>query len=338
MQSDRQYYQSGTDYRGRSDWDSFESVKNALNLRSGLGNETDDSGRDSFKKNSGVTEGSSFYMMTYTRVSGSAVKEEARAEDYQYDLLYLLIRRLMLYGLAGIKGYNAGFGMYQAGNGSYLQQYSSYEEYEETSFAAQGQAVTEDGRKIDFDIEVSMSRSYMEYMCVGTSSIEDALCDPLIINVGSGISHISDQKFFFDLDADGKKDEISMTGKGSGFLALDRNGDGKINDGSELFGTKSGDGFADLAKYDSDRNGWIDENDEIFSKLKVWCRGEHGEDILMDLKKADVGAIYLGSASTEFTLGRADGSRNGVIRSTGLFLHESTGEAGTVQHLDMAVR
>ena len=54
----------------------------------------------------------------------------------------------------------------------------------------------------------------------------------------SNITSISDQKFKFDINADGKEDDISFVGKGSGFLALDKNGDGKINDGSELFGTK----------------------------------------------------------------------------------------------------
>ena len=71
----------------------------------------------------------------------------------------------------------------------------------------------------------------------------DALFDPLIVNIGSDTADVCDQTFKFDLDADGTEDEISMLGKGSGFLALDKNGDGKINDGSELFGTKSGDGF-----------------------------------------------------------------------------------------------
>ena len=120
--------------------------------------------------------------------------------------------------------------------------------------------------------------------------------------------------------------------------SADKNNDGKINDGSELFGTKSGDGFRDLRKYDSDGNGWIDENDDVFNKLKVWCKGEHGEDILMDLKEADVGAIFLGSQKTDFTLMGADGSTNGVIRSTGVFLRESTGLAGTVQHVDLALK
>jgi hypothetical protein len=307
-----------------------------LNFGGDLKNGTQDSGRDSFTRNTGAVQESSMCMMTYSRVSGTGYREESQAAEYQYSLLYLLIRRLMLAGMIGQTGY-VNTGMYYGSSPVFMQQVSTYEEYEETSFQAKGEAVTEDGRKIDFNIEVAMSRSYMEYACVGTSSIESALCDPLVINVGGGITDISDQKFSFDLDMDGKKDEISMLKKGSGFLALDRNDDGVINDGSELFGTKSGDGFADLAKYDLDKNGWIDENDEIFSKLKVWCKGDHGEDILMDLKKADVGAIYLDSAKTEFTLKGQDFKRNGVIRSTGIFLHESTGEVGTIQHLDMAV-
>lgn len=337
MQSDRQYYQSGMRLKDGASQNSFENVKNALSFKGSFGNGTGGFLRDSFSKNRGVSEESSLGMMTYTRLSGTSSRQEPRAEDYQYSLLYLLIKRLMLYGLAGLRGNSPSFGMFPGQPGGYLQQFSSYEEYEETSFQAEGQAVTEDGRKISFGIEVAMSRSYMEYMSVSAPSVADALCDPLVINVKGGVSQISDQKFLFDIDADGKKDEISQTAKGSGFLAFDRNGDGQINDGSELFGTKSGDGFAELAAYDEDGNGWIDENDDIFSKLKVWCRSDHGEDILMDLKAADVGAIYLDSAKTQFTLGRNDGSRNGVVRSTGFFLHESTGMPGTIQHIDMAV-
>ena len=169
----------------------------------------------------------------------------------------------------------------------------------------------------------------MEYMNVSIPTMADALCDPLVVNIGSDTADVRDQTFKFDLDADGTEDEISMLGKGSGFLALDKNGDGKINDGSELFGTKSGDGFGDLREYDSDGNGWIDENDDVFSKLKVWCKDENGKDILMDLKEADIGAIFLGEQQTEFSLGGADGYRDGVIRSTGVFLRESTGAAGS---------
>ena len=70
-----------------------------------------------------------------------------------------------------------------------------------------------------------------------------------------------------------------------------------INDGNELFGTKSGDGFKDLAKYDKDRNGWIDEADDIFDDLRIWTKDEQGNDKLLTLKEAGVGAIYLGGFS-----------------------------------------
>ena len=187
-----------------------------------------------------------------------------------------------------------------------------------------------------FRIDISMSRSYMEYMNISAPSIQNVLCDPLIVNTGTSLANIRDQKFMFDIDSDGMEDEISMPGRGSGFLALDINEDGTINDGSELFGTKSGDGFSDLKQYDSDGNGWIDESDEIFSRLRIWCKGDDGEDILMNLKDADIGAIFLGSQSTEFTLNGTDGIRDGVLRSSGFFLKESGG-VGTVQQIDMAI-
>lgn len=209
------------------------------------------------------------------------------------------------------------------------------EEKEYTTFATTGTVVTADGRSLDFHLEAQMSREFMEYSEV---SVYDRvqLCDPLVINLNSNPASVSDQKFLFDIDSDGVKDSVSMLSNGSGFLALDRNGDGVINDGSELFGTKSGNGFADLAKYDEDGNGWIDENDSIFEKLKIWTFDEDGNQKLMDLKEAGVGAMYLGSASTDFTVQSANTFEvNARIRRTGLFLYEN-GMAGTMQQVDMA--
>ena len=79
--------------------------------------------------------------------------------------------------------------------------------------------------------------------------MQNALFDPLVINIGTDSAKVSNQKFKFDLDSDGKEDSISMPTRGSAFLALDKNEDGTINDGNELFGTKSGDGFKDLREY-----------------------------------------------------------------------------------------
>ncbi len=211
-----------------------------------------------------------------------------------------------------------------------------FAETEHTAYEAKGVAKTADGREISFGVTVEMSRGFCQrYETLTQETL--TLCDPLVINLDSNTASVSDMKFLFDLDADGKEEEMSFAGKGSGFIALDRNGDGKINDGSELFGTKSGDGFADLAAYDEDGNGWIDEADSIYKDLRIWTKDENGNDILMDLKSADVGALYLGNASTEFSLNDMETNKtNGVIRSTGVYLKESGG-VGTMQHVDLAV-
>ena len=145
---------------------------------------------------------------------------------------------------------------------------------------------------------------------------------------------VTDQKFLFDLDGDGEQENISFAGKGSGFLALDKNDDGIINDGTELFGTKSGNGFKDLAEYDSDGNGWIDEADDIYSRLKIWVKNEDGSDSLINLKEADVGAIFLGNVSTGFAFNDAENKTNAMLRNSGMFLRESGG-AGIMAHVDL---
>ena len=209
-------------------------------------------------------------------------------------------------------------------------------ESESTTFASKGLVQTADGRNIDFNVEVSMSRAFMSQ--IDTLEVQEYIkTDPLMINLDTNIGSVSDQKFFFDLDSDGDEEQISFAGKGSGFLALDKNGDGKINDGFELFGTCSGDGFKDLAVYDEDGNGWIDENDSVFSKLKVWTKDENGNDYLIDLKKADVGAIYLSNADTQFSLKDDENNLNAEIKKTGIYLRESTGAVGTLNHVDLVV-
>ena len=152
---------------------------------------------------------------------------------------------------------------------SFSRQYY-HEETENTGFATQGTVKCADGREINFNLNVTMSRSFQEYHEENVRMMEVSMCDPLVINLDGNIAELSDQTFLFDLDGDGQKDEINRLGAGSGFLALDKNGDGVINDGNELFGTKSGNGFADLAAYDTDHNGFIDEGDEIWDKLKIW--------------------------------------------------------------------
>lgn len=220
-------------------------------------------------------------------------------------------------------------------NTVYYEKEVYVEETENTSLSTTGTVKCADGREINFNLELQMSRKFSAYYKENYELAVSNMCDPLVINLDGDIAQLDDQKFFFDIDADGVEDEISTLSQGSGYLALDKNGDGIINNGNELFGAKSGNGFSDLATYDSDGNGWIDENDEIWKKLLIWTKDENGEDRCYSLTDKKVGAICLSNASTDFSLNSSDNAVNGMIRKTGIFLYEN-GNVGTVQHLDVA--
>ena len=251
--------------------------------------------------------------------------------DYIWQMLFG--RRFDLSDLTSSIGMSGGLA--SGFSGSFAEEYCYHEE-ESTTFETTGTVKTSDGREINFQLELSMSRSFTEVYSQSFSFGSGMFTDPLVINLDCDAADVSDQKFYFDLDADGHEEAISRLGPGSGFLALDKNGDGKINDGSELFGTKSGNGFYDLAQYDKDKNGWIDEADDVFKDLMVWTKDKNGSDKLIGLGAAGVGAIYLGNCESEFSLNRLDNNEaNARIRSTGIFLYEN-GSMGTLQQLDLA--
>ncbi|MDR2569744.1 MAG: hypothetical protein LBD23_05545 [Oscillospiraceae bacterium] len=207
-------------------------------------------------------------------------------------------------------------------------------ESEQVSYQAQGVVKTADGRTINVDISMFMSRQFTSYMGINVETARPI--DPLVINYGGTAASLLDEKFQFDLTMDGSLDSLSVLGEGSGFLAIDWNGDRKINDGSQLFGPSSGCGFSELRKYDTDGNGWIDANDEIFDKLVVWHRDKDGNDTVHTLKELGIGAIFLGDIATEFSFKGDSNETLGVMRSTSFFLMQCGG-AGTVSHIDMMV-
>ena len=226
-----------------------------------------------------------------------------------------------------------------SGSQSVIRLYGVEESYscevQQVSFRSSGSVTTQDGKSFEFKLDFDMSSRFEQYFARTTKDII-SMCDPLVLNFAGDIADLSDQKFSFDLDCDGKAEEISLLKGGNGFLSLDKNGDGIINDGSELFGTRSGDGFKDLAMYDADSNGWIDENDDIFDALKIWYKDSDGTDKLLDLRESGVGAIYLENADTDFNLRSADTFNiNGAIKRAGIFLYENA-MAGSIVHLDIA--
>lgn len=211
----------------------------------------------------------------------------------------------------------------------------SYYESESTSFEAQGIVKTADGKEIAIDVSLSMSREFARKISLDVT-IEETVKDPLVINFDGTAAELTDRKFAFDIDMDGATDQISFVKPGSGFLALDKNSDGTINDGGELFGAQTGNGFSELAAYDDDGNGWIDEGDSVYEGLRIFSKDSDGNDQLVALGQRGVGAIYLGHTDTPFQMKDENNQLQGIVRKSGVFLNEN-GTTGTVQQLDLVV-
>jgi len=145
----------------------------------------------------------------------------------------------------------------------------------------------------------------------------------------------------FDMAGNGKKVQIAWTSGGSddAFLALDRNGNGRIDNGTELFsnftpnsGGRQGNGFIALAFYDQPANGgngdgWIDAHDAVYPKLLLWVDKNHNgisePSELFSLPQLGIQRISLDYALNNWTDAYGNVSR---YRSTVVRQHPYPGE------------
>jgi Ca2+-binding RTX toxin-like protein len=96
---------------------------------------------------------------------------------------------------------------------------------------------------------------------------------PLVIDLngdGAQSTSYAQSRTFFDLDGDGFAQLTAWVSAQDGLLALDRNGNGTIDDIRELFGSRTQNGFSVLSEFDSNADGIISALDNIFNELKVW--------------------------------------------------------------------
>ena len=219
-----------------------------------------------------------------------------------------------------------------------LQQSYQYTEQESLDFNALGEVILDDGRKIRFNFNQGYERDYLKQESAQLTHQAVTFIDPLVITYDTNaIDVLGNEHFTFDMNNDGQIEQLTFTAAGSGFLVLDKNADGEINHGGEVFGGVSGNGFEELTQYDTDNNQWIDENDAIFTELQIWTKTSTNEKQLISLKDAGIGAIYLNSSTGEYTFTNHHNNAKGKLQQSGIFLKEN-GEVGSIKQIDLAVQ
>ncbi|GMX60861.1 hypothetical protein Elgi_08190 [Paenibacillus elgii] len=130
--------------------------------------------------------------------------------------------------------------------------------------------------------------------------------DPIVMDLdGDGLETVGiEKRVFFDHDGDGKSSLTGWVGPDDGLLVRDLNGDGVINNGTELFGeyalmkdgSRSQNGYAALSELDDNGDGSIDKNDAGFAQLKVWkdsnSDGKSTPNELFTLPDLGIAAIH----------------------------------------------
>lgn len=213
-----------------------------------------------------------------------------------------------------------------------IDQHHEIAEQEKMTYHSEGIVRTSDGKEIAFNLNLEHSRSYYESSSTQIQ-IGTPLQDPLVLNIDAPGIGFTGESIEIDIDLDGKLDALPILSAGNAYLTLDKNQNGRIDDGSELFGPETGSGFSELRAYDDDQNGWIDENDAIFNKLTLWSVNQNGEKSLLGLKEAGVGAIFLSHTQSPYHFKNGD-ETFAKLKSTGTYLKEN-GEARTLHELDL---
>jgi len=206
------------------------------------------------------------------------------------------------------------------------------------SIAFNTQAVIKTGDKeFTVNLECSYTKAFFEQHKETLTFEETSFLDPLVIQYdgnATAFDTLSDtMSFKFDLKNNEMLLDLPALKKGNGFLVLDKNHNGEIDNGSELFGPNTNNGFEELRAYDSDSNNWIDENDPIFNDLLIWSKNETGEDTLIGLGQAGIGALYLNEVKSAFTYNKSVNESMAQLKSSSIFLRED-GTAGVLSSLD----
>jgi hypothetical protein len=162
--------------------------------------------------------------------------------------------------------------------------------------------------------------------------------DPLVLDLnGDGIMTTSvNGRTYFDHDANGLAEQTGWVAGSDGLLVLDRNGDGIINDGKELFsdqtilrdGSKAANGFQALAELDGNHDGQIDANDEAFSQLRVW-KDQDGDGFSLPSELYTLDELGVKSISLDSTITNDPDAQGNTRTRVGSF-EKTDGTSGEI--------
>ncbi|ABC32762.1 RTX toxins and related Ca2+-binding protein [Hahella chejuensis KCTC 2396] len=171
--------------------------------------------------------------------------------------------------------------------------------------------------------------------------------DPLILDLdGDGIETTpADGSVLFDHDGDGIKNASGWIKSDDGILVLDRNGNGVVDNGSELFGgntikangDKAKNGFEALADMDSNGDGVVNASDAQFGDLRVWRDlNQDGESQVNELfKLSDLGITAIGTSHKEGTINVGNGNQS-IAQGQFTKSDGTTGETGAAESLNLS--
>ncbi|MFH1744467.1 MAG: hypothetical protein ABIH23_36145 [bacterium] len=160
--------------------------------------------------------------------------------------------------------------------------------------------------QIHFEIEIETTTGGDVITEEELQQIMASVADPLVLDLdGDGIELTSARNGVdFDITGDGKTEKTAFVTGDDAFLAIDKNGNGQIDNGRELFGDQNGaaNGFEELAEYDSNQDGQIDQRDAVYDNLSLFTdrnrNGKTDEGELRTLREAGIAGISLSYNNT----------------------------------------
>ncbi len=208
---------------------------------------------------------------------------------------------------------------------------------EQQSLSYQMQAqLSIDKQEISIEYQLDLSSNYTRINSFKSSAA--ALKDPLIIQFGNQSLGNIKEKVQFDVNNDSQMNSLPVFSGDVGYLVFDKNNNQKVDNGSELFGPNTGNGFAELATLDSNNNGFFDPQDQNFQQVFIWqpSTKSREDNNLISLSQAGITAIYLTPINTPFNFRDNNGEVSAQLRQSSFAIKENKQALG-VHQLDLQI-